>query len=207
MDKLTNQLYTLHVSSVIDAIGIKEIAEHTSKDSILNELIKADKNCIPRSKANLNPYQEILSEITLVSNRTLLKHDKIILPETLFKKVINVAYSVAHPEQNGLIRALRNHFFIKYLEKKVTEYVNGCSYSQMFTNKVCWHPIKANKVPERCWEETSVDLFEPLLSKNYIVIIKDLASRYPIAKLVKSTNVKSAIPVLEDIFNTFRNPI
>ena len=150
MDKLTNQLYTLHVSSVIDAIGIKEIAEHTSKDSILNELIKADKNCIPRSKANLNPYQEILSEITLVSNRTLLKHDKIILPETLFKKVINVAYSVAHPEQNSLIRALRNHFFIKYLEKKVTEYVNGCSYCQMFTNKVCRHPIKTNKVPERC---------------------------------------------------------
>ena len=200
MDKLTNLLYTLHVSSVIDAIGVKEITEHTSKDSILNELrelIKGGKSCIPKSKANLNLYQEILSEIICVSNSTFLKHDKIILPETLFEKAINVAYSVAHPEQNGLILALRSHFFIKYLEKKVTQYVNSCSYCQMFTNKVCRHPIKTNKVPERCWEETSVDLFEPLPSKNCIVIIKYLASRYPTAKLVKSTNEKSVIPVLE----------
>ena len=36
----------------------------------------------------------------------------------------------------------------------------------------------------------SVDLFGPLPSKNYIVVIQDFASRYPIAKLVKSTNAK-----------------
>ena len=34
-DDLINLLYTLHISPVIDAIGIKEIAEHTSKDPIL----------------------------------------------------------------------------------------------------------------------------------------------------------------------------
>ena len=58
----------------------------------------------------------------------------------------------------------------------------------MFTKKVYRHPIKPNKVPERCWAETSVDLFGPLSSKNHIVVIQDLASRYPIAKLVKSIN-------------------
>ena len=36
----------------------------------------------------------------------------------------------------------------------------------------------------------SVDLFGPLPSKNHIVVIQDFASRYPIAKLVKSTNAK-----------------
>ena len=85
-DDLTNLLYTLHVTPVIDAIGIKEIAEHTTKDPVLyelRELIKSEKNYIPKNKPFLNPYREILSEITYVANGTLLKQDKIILPETL----------------------------------------------------------------------------------------------------------------------------
>ena len=202
-DDLTNLLYSLHVSPVVDTIGINEITEHSLKDPILNELIKSGKNYIPKSKPNLNPYREILSEIRCVSNGTLLKHDKIILPETLFAKAIKLAHSGTHPGQNGLIRRLRSNFFIKNLEKKAAEYVNSCSYFQMFTNKVYRHPIRPNKVPERCWEETSVDLFGPLPSKNHIVVIQDLASRYPRAKLIESTNAKSDINVLD----TFGNPI
>ena len=61
--------------------------------------------------------------------------------------------------------------------------------------------MKPKKVHESCWEETSVDLFGPLPSKNHIVVIQDLASScYPIAKLVKSTSAKSVIPVLKDTF-------
>ena len=77
----------------------------------------------------------------------------------------------------------------------------------MFTNKVYRHPIKPNKVEERYLEETSIDLFRPLPSKNPILVIQDLASCYPVAKLVKSTNAKSVIPVLEDVYDTFGNPI
>ena len=206
---LTNLLYTLHVTPVIDAIGIKEIAEHTTKDPVLyelRELIKSGKNYIPKNKPFLNPYREILSEITYVANGTLLKQDKIILPETLYEKAIKLAHSGAHPEQNGLIRRLRSHFFIKNLEKKASEFLNNCFHCQMFTNKVYRHPLEPNKVPGKCWEETSVDLFGPLPSQNHIIVIQDLASRYPVAKLVKSTSAKFVIPVLEEIYDTFGNP-
>ena len=69
----------------------------------------------------------------------------------------------------------------------------------MFTNKVYRHPIKPNKVPERCWDESSINLFGPLPSKNHVVVIQDLASRHPIDKRDKSTNAESVIPVLEDV--------
>ena len=167
-------LYTLHITPVIDSIGIKEIAEHTTKDPVLyelRELIKSGKNYIPKNKPFRNPYREILSEITYVANGTLLKQDKIILPETLYEKAIKLAHSGAHPGQNGLIRRLRSHFFIKNLEKKVSEFVNNCFHCQMFTNKVYRHPIEPNKVPGKCWEETSVDLFGPLPSQNHIKIL------------------------------------
>ena len=63
--------------------------------------------------------------------------------------------------------------------------------------------IKPNKALERCWNETSVDLFGSLPSKNHIVVIQDLASRYPTAKLVESNNAKSIISVLEDVYDSF----
>ena len=82
-------------------------------------------------------------------------------------------------------------FLYQKFRKKVAEYVNSCSYCQMFTKKVYRHPIKPNKLPDGCWKETSADLFGPLLSKNHTVVIQDFASYYPTAKLVKSTNAKS----------------
>ena len=112
-DDLANLLYTLHVTPVLDAIGITEIAELTVKDPVLNELrelIKSGRNHIPKNKPCLNPYREILSEITYVANGTLLKQDKIILTETLYEKAIKLAHSGAYPGQNGLIRRSRSHF-------------------------------------------------------------------------------------------------
>ena len=76
----------------------------------------------------------------------------------------------------------------------------------MFSNKVFRHPIEPNKVPGKCWEETSVDLFGPLPSQNHIVVIQDLESRYPVAKFVKSTSANSVIRVLEEAYDTFGNP-
>ena len=65
----------------------------------------------------------------------------------------------------------------------------------MFTHKTLRHPIEPNSVPAKCWEETSVDLFGPLPSSHYILVVQDLASRYPVA------NAKSVIPVLRDAYD------
>ena len=65
---------------------LKKLLNILQEDPILNELrelIKLGKNYTLKNKSSLNPYCKILSEITCVSNSTLLKNDKIILPETL----------------------------------------------------------------------------------------------------------------------------
>ena len=69
----------------------------------------------------------------------------------------------------------------------------------MFTQKTLRHPTEPNSVPEKCWEETFVDLFG--------LVVQDLASHYPVSKIVKSTNAKSVIPVLREAYNLFGNPL
>lgn len=65
---------------------LKKLLNILQEDPILNELrelIKLGKNYTLKNKSNVNPYCKILSEIICFSNSTLLKNDKIILPETL----------------------------------------------------------------------------------------------------------------------------
>ena len=110
---LTNLLYTLHVTPILDAIEIKEIVEETNNAPTLQDLrdiIRNGKLYIPNNKLHLTPYKQIISEITVLSNGTLLKQDKIILPHSLHEKVIRLAHNGSHPGQNALKRHLRNHF-------------------------------------------------------------------------------------------------
>ena len=97
----------LHVTPILDAIGIKEIAEETNKDSTLHDLrdiIRSGKPYIPNDKPYLTAYKQIISEITVLSNGTLLKQDKIILLYSLYEKVIRLAHNGCHPGQNAVKR-------------------------------------------------------------------------------------------------------
>ena len=70
-----------------------------------------------------------------------------------------------------------------------------CSYCQTFTQKTTRHPNEPNPVPEKYWKETSV-YFGPIPSSHNILVVQDLASHHPVAKIITSTNAKSLIPLM-----------
>ena len=43
-------------------------------------------------------------------------------------------------------------------------------------------------------------------SSNHVVVVQDLGSRYPSAKLVSLTRAESVIPALQDIYNNYGRP-
>ena len=208
-NEVTNLLYHLRLSPIIDALGIQEIAKATAEDpclSTIQQMLSEGKSFIPKNNQTLAHFRQIFPEITNLANGTLVMQDRIILPAILHDKAIRLAHMGAHPGQNGLLRRLRSHFYIPNLDQKVKEFVENCLECQTYTNKHIREPIQPNKVPEKCWEEVSVDLFGPLPSSNHIVVIQDLASRFPVAKVVKSTSSKSVLPVLAETYNNFGNP-
>ena len=93
----------MHVTPVLDALGIREIAEHTQTDTtltMLKDLLHDGKTYIPKNLLELRLFRNILSEITLLNNGTLFKQDKTMLPASLIDKVLSLAHSGAHPGQN-----------------------------------------------------------------------------------------------------------
>ena len=209
-ESINNLLYTLHTTPIIDKITLKTIAEETSKDETLKELrelITKGQTWIPKnSKAALLKFNNILSEITTTGNGILLKGDRIILPDSLQETAIKLAHQGSHPGQSSMERRLRYHFFFHMMNVKVKEILSNCTECNIFLDKKCNEPIKSHEVPEKCWEKVATDLFGPLPSRNHIVVVQDMASRFPTARIVSSTSASAVLPALNEIYNAYGNP-
>ena len=208
-DEFNNLLYTLHTTPIIDSIGLSTIAKETSNDDTLSELrkyIQMGKNWIPKGQSEkINKFKLIMSEITATGNGILLKGDRIVLPESLQMKAIELAHRGAHPGQSGLLRRLRYHFFFHNMDKQGKEFVEKCECSH-YVDKKTLEPIQHHKIPDKCWSTVAVDLFGPMPTSKHVVVVYDLLSRFPEAKLVSSTKADKVIPVLKDVYDSYGYP-
>ena len=209
-DSINNLLYALHTTPIVDKITLKCIAEETVKDEVLSKLVKLVKSgqtWIHKSEdESLLKFKAILPEITITGNGILLKGERMILPEALQNLAIQLSHQGSHPRQSSMERRLRYHFFFHNLSSKVAQYLAECRDCPLFTDKKCREPQKAHEVPDRCWEKTAVDLFGPMPSRNHVVVVQDLASCYPAAKIVSSTAADKVIPAMTDIYDSYGNP-
>ena len=60
-------------------------------------------------------------------------------------------------------------------------------------------------LPAAPWKELSVD-FAELPNKEYLLLITDDYSRYPVVEIVKSTSATTVIPKLDKVFSEFGVP-
>ena len=81
-----------------------------------------------------------------------------------------------------------------------------CLPCSTFSTKKTSAPIKPHKVPSRCWETVAVDLFGPMPSSKHVVVVQDIGSRFPAAKLVTSTKASKVLPALGSIYDAYGNP-
>ena len=209
-NELNNLLYMLHTTPIVDHISLGEISRKTSEDAVLSKLkkvVKEGKSFIDKHESpELKKISPILSELSVTANGILFKDDRIVLPTELQHKAISLAHRGAHPGQSGIERRLRYHFFFHGMFDKVKKFVQGCEECSMFTDKKTKEPLKHHKVPKKCWETVAVDLFGPMPSSKHIVVVQDIGSRYPAAKLVSSTKADKVIPAMKEIYNEYGSP-
>ena len=92
------------------------------------------------------------------------------------------------------------------MNTKVASFLGECKECAIFSDKKCKEPLKAHEVPQKCWEKVAVDLFGPMPSKNHVVVVQDMSSRYPSAKLVSSTSADKVLPALREIYDYYGSP-
>lgn len=61
-------------------------------------------------------------------------------------------------------------------------------------------------MPDKPWEKLSVDFCGPLPSGDYLFVITDEFSRYPVLEVTRSTSANATIPVLHKVISAFGIP-
>ena len=92
------------------------------------------------------------------------------------------------------------------MQKVIEDYVLTCQPCNLYVDKKTVEPIQHHVVPDNNWDTLAVDLFGPMPSSNHVVVVTDLASRYPAAKVVKSTKADNVLPVLSEIYDIYGIP-
>ena len=77
----------------------------------------------------------------------------------------------------------------------------------MFTNKTVKEPIVSHTIPAASWESVSIDLFGPKPDHKHVLVVTDLSSRFPAAKVVSSTAAKPVMKALDNIYMDYGQPL
>ena len=207
-EDLNNILYMLHATPIMECISLAAIAGETKSDQTLSKiqkLIQQGTQWIPKNETeHIRKFNSILQEITIMGNG-ILKGERIILLEKLQTLAMELIHRESHPGQTGIQWRLRFHFFFHYMAKKVKEFIHTCKDCNMFVDKKTMEPILHHQVPSKNWQTVAVDLYGPMPSSRHVIVVQDLASRYPIGKLVMSTKADKVIPVLEEVYDIWKS--
>jgi hypothetical protein len=92
------------------------------------------------------------------------------------------------------------------MDKLVDSAVRNCIPCQAATNTSVSAPLQMTEMPTAPWYSIAVDFCGPLPSNEYLLVVTDEYSRYPVVELVSSTSASVVIPRMEKIFGLFSLP-
>ena len=81
-----------------------------------------------------------------------------------------------------------------------------CVPCQVATPRTEYKHINMTPLPEAPWRELSTDFYGPLPKGEYLLVIFDKYSRYPVVKIVNSTSASTVIPAIVNVMFTFSIP-
>ena len=85
--------------------------------------------------------------------------------------------------------------------------VKQCIACQANTPENHVEPLKMSECPTSEWKELSADFLGPLPTGEYLLVVSDEYSRFPVVEIIHSTSSRTVIPVLDKIFALLGNPM
>ena len=183
---------------------------HTSKDPMLQKLKLSIKsgNWTKFAKSKNSDWKSIYNlrnEFTLTDPCIILRNTRILTPKSLTKRVIELA----HEGHQGIVKTkslLREKVWFPGIDKRVESAIKSCIPCQATVETKRLEPLQMSPLPSGPWKEISMDFCGPFQSGDYLMVVIDEYSRYPIVEILKSITAKSVMTRLDKIFAEFGIP-
>ena len=203
-------------NAVPKTMTLQEIEEETEKDQTLQAAIdlirrnrwhEVDKIQDPTiNKQDLKILCSTKQDLT-VKGDIILKGTRIVIPQKLRHKAIELAHKPGHSGTTRTKSLLREKVWFPYIDKMVKEFVEKCIACQATGQENSKEPMQSTDLPPAPWHTVKADFFGPVPSGEYLLSVIDTYSRFPEVEIVKSTAAGSIIPKLDRIFGTHGIPV
>ena len=206
-------VHYIATTSTPKALTVSEIEEATKADVTLQAVLKAIEtgNWYEGAQqsgvdtAVFAAWQKVKDELTAgVSPQVILRGTRIAVPSKLQERVVNLA----HEGHQGVVKTkslLREKVWFPGIDKMVEKKVQSCCACLVSTPESKREPLAMSPLPKAPWSEVSMD-FAELPNSEYLLIITDDYSRYPVVETVKSTSANTVIPKVDKVFSEFGIP-
>ena len=193
----------------MEAISVGKIIRATKEDDTLKKLTDSiRRGYIHQKDTELKPYGKIFDQLTISDSGIILKDNKIILPVKLIDIVIRKAHQGGHPGITSLKRRIRAHFYLPRLNEHIEKAVKACRECSLFTSKNRKNKLHPQITEDyNAWEKVSIDLFGPMPDNRHIVVVQDMVSKFPAARILTKTDANKTISAIKDIYSDYGNPI
>ena len=102
--ELEKTVWMLNLSPYTEAISFQKIIEETEKDKRLHQLKRyLQKGYMPKNMPKeWKPYKNVMDSMTISDVGLVLKGDRIVLPESLWKDAVEKAHQGGHPGETRM---------------------------------------------------------------------------------------------------------
>ena len=154
----------------------------------------------------MRQFAKLQNELTVSGDESIILRDhRLVIPKCLRQCAVALAHQ-GHFSLNNTKQLLRDKIWFHGIDCMVHSLIDACVPCQTAGQATKPQPLTLKSMPRHCFQEVNIDFLGPLLSGDYILVVADRKSRYPIAEIVKSTAAPTMIPRLHKIFASFGLP-
>ena len=187
---------------------LSELREETRKDMELTILKDTILNGWPENKKQLNPrithFWNFRDEISHFDG-LMLKGEKVIIPKSMQKSVIEQIHQKSHLGINKCINRLKDVFFWSGMAAQIKDIISQCAICNEFRGTQQKEPMIPHDLPTKPWEICATDLFE--LDRETYIVIADYYSKFFEVKKINSSSSKTVINVLKEMYSRHGIPV
>ena len=194
-------------------ISLTDVKSATQDDATLQAVIEAvqtgkwyqNSRNASINTSDFQSFEKVKEELCTQSDLVLRGH-RIVVPESLRMKMVDIA----HEGHMGMCKTkalIREKVWFPKIDRLVEEKVKSCLACQVTTPRNEREPLQMSELPRAPWTEVSIDFgLAPTGSSEYLLVVVDDYSRFPVVELVRSTSANAVIPCLDKVFSEYGIP-
>ena len=196
-EKTEDYMCQITLASIPVAIRAKEIEVESSADPEMTSLRKAVRTG-DWSHPDVIKYKHVRDELTCVG-KLILRGHRIVIPTHYRQQIMQLA----HEGHQGIVKCkqrLREKVWWPAIDKDMERHVKLCQACQIVNVQSTPEPLKPTELPEKPWQQISVDICGPFPGGEFILVAIDYYSRWFEMGILFSITSAKVIGLLERWF-------